>query len=140
MLRTLQRPIALILLPLSLFFSTGCTSVRIVPAVEAEPPTEDDIVGVTTLAGLGFEFDSAGMIRGDTVYATVEKRPMASTPETAPATSSRPSRTGEPSPAAWSGTTTGAGSAVFSTRGFGCHPERSEGGTTKLMAPSVRSG
>jgi hypothetical protein len=65
------------LLPLSLFFSTGCTSVSIVPAVETEPPTEDDIAGVTTLAGLGFEFDSAGMIRGDTVYATVEKRPMA---------------------------------------------------------------
>jgi hypothetical protein len=77
MLRTLQRPIALILFPLSLLFSTGCTSVRVVPAVEAQPPTEDDIAGVTTLAGLGYEFDSSGAIRGDTVYATVEKRPMA---------------------------------------------------------------
>jgi hypothetical protein len=77
MLRTLQRPIALILLPLSLVLSTGCTSVRVVPAVEAQPPTEDTIAGVTTLAGLGYEFDSSGAIRGDTVYATVEKRPMA---------------------------------------------------------------
>jgi hypothetical protein len=32
---------------------------------------------VTTLAGVGLEFDSAGSIRGDTVYATVEKRPVA---------------------------------------------------------------
>jgi hypothetical protein len=77
MLRTLQRPIALILLPLTLCFSTGCTSVKVVPAVEAEPPTEDNIAGVTTLAGLGYEFDSSGAIRGDTVYATVEKRPVA---------------------------------------------------------------
>ena len=77
MLRTLQRPIALILLPLSLYYSTGCTSVKSVPAVEAQPPTEDTIEGVTTLAGTGYDFDSAGAIRGDTVYATVEAQPMA---------------------------------------------------------------
>jgi hypothetical protein len=77
MLRNLQRPIALVLLPFSLLFSSGCTSVKEVPAVEAQPPTEDNIVGVTTLAGAGFEFDSSGTIRGDTVYATVAKRPRA---------------------------------------------------------------
>ncbi len=77
MLRPLQRPIALILLPLSLYYSTGCTSVKPVPAVEAQPPTEDSIEGVTTLAGIGYDFDSAAAIRGDTVYATVEARPMA---------------------------------------------------------------
>jgi len=77
MLRTLQRPIALILLPFSLLSSTGCTSVQQVPAVEAEPPTQDDIAGVTTLDGKGYDFDSWGAIHGDTVYAKVEKRPVA---------------------------------------------------------------
>jgi hypothetical protein len=77
MLRTLQRPIAFILLPLTLCFSTGCTSVKGVPAVEAEPPTEDNIAGVITLAGRDIEFDSSGIIRDDTVHATVKKQPMA---------------------------------------------------------------
>ena len=63
MLRTLQRPIALILLPLSLYYSTGCTSVKSVPAVEAQPPTEDSIEGVTTLAGMRDDFDAAGPIQ-----------------------------------------------------------------------------
>ncbi|HEY7480731.1 MAG TPA: hypothetical protein VH680_09495 [Gemmatimonadales bacterium] len=77
MLRMLQRPLALVLLPLTLLSATGCTSVRRVPAVEAQPPTEDTIVGITTLAGAGFEFDDPGTIRADTVFATVAKRPVA---------------------------------------------------------------
>lgn len=76
MLRTLQRPIALILLPIFLAFSTGCTSVQRVPVAEAAPPTEERLVGITTLAGSDIEFDSDGTITGDTVYATVEDQPV----------------------------------------------------------------
>ena len=76
MLRSVQRPIALVLLPLLLFFSTGCSSVRSVPAVEAEPPTEDAIEGVTTRAGREIRFDGEGVIRGDSVHATLEKQPI----------------------------------------------------------------
>ncbi|HEY8258801.1 MAG TPA: hypothetical protein VIG08_14180 [Gemmatimonadales bacterium] len=77
MLRTLQRPIALILLPFSLFYSTGCSSVHKVPSVEAEPPTRDHLVGVTTTAGNDIKFDETGAIRGDTVYATAKKASVA---------------------------------------------------------------
>jgi len=97
MLRTLQRPIARVLLPIFLVFSTGCTSVQRVPVAEVAPPTEELLVGITTLAGSNIEFDSKskphelqwrldsdsagaigeyGTIIGDTVYATVEGQPM----------------------------------------------------------------
>ena len=76
MLRTLQRPIALILLPIFLVFSTGCTSVQRVPVAEAAPPTEERLVGITTLAGSNIEFDSDGTITRDTVYASVEGQPV----------------------------------------------------------------
>jgi hypothetical protein len=77
MLHSLQRPIALVLLPISLFFSTGCTYVHQTPATEAEPPTRDYLAGVTTLAGRDIDFDKAGAIRGDTVYAQAQKQPVA---------------------------------------------------------------
>ena len=77
MLRILQRPIALILLPLSLFSFTGCSSVTKVPAVEAEPPTHDHLVGVTTLDGHDIRFDVAGTITGDTVHATAKQQFLA---------------------------------------------------------------
>ena len=77
MLHTLQRPIAIALLPISLFYFTGCSTVHKVPAVEAEPPTRDHLVGVTTLAGTDIKFDKDGAIRGDTVYATAKKQPLA---------------------------------------------------------------
>ena len=76
MLRSLQRPIALVLLPFLLLFSIGCTSVKSVPAVEAEPPTDDAIEGVVTHAGREIRFDEAGVIRGDSVYATLARRPI----------------------------------------------------------------
>ena len=76
MLRSLQRPIALVLLPFLLFFSTGCSSLRSVPAVEAQPPTDDAIEGVVTLNGHDIRFVEKGVIRGDSVYGTIEKRPI----------------------------------------------------------------
>ena len=77
MLNSLQRPIALMLLPFTLLVSTGCTSVHRVPPTEAEPPTQDKLVGVTTLAARDIKFDAAGIVRGDTVYAQVDKQPLA---------------------------------------------------------------
>jgi hypothetical protein len=77
MLRALQRPIALVLLPVTLVSSSGCRSTRRIPAVEAEPPTRDRLVGITTLAGREIKFDAAGSVRGDTVYASAKKRPLA---------------------------------------------------------------
>ena len=74
MLHRLQRPIALILLPTALFFSTGCTSVHRVPVTEAAPPTQEHLAGVTTLAGRDIEFDSAAVITKDTVYARAHKQ------------------------------------------------------------------
>jgi hypothetical protein len=76
MLRTLQRPIALALLPIFLLHSVACTSVQKVPSVEAEPPTKDHLVGVTTLAGTDIKFDGDGAIVGDTVQGTVKKAPV----------------------------------------------------------------
>ena len=76
MLHRLQRPIALILLPTSLFLSSGCTSVHRVPAAEAAPPTQENIAGVTTLAGRDIEFDSAAVVTRDTVYARVQNQPL----------------------------------------------------------------
>ena len=77
MLRVLQRPIALVLLPVLLLSSTGCTSVKSVPAVEAQPPTQDNIEGVVTRAGRDIRFDGEGVIRGDSVHGTVERQPIA---------------------------------------------------------------
>lgn len=71
MLRNLQRPIALILLPCTLLFASGCSSVRSVPRVEAEPPTVDHLKGVTTLDGLVLRFDQDAVIRADSVEGTV---------------------------------------------------------------------
>ena len=77
MLRALQRPIALILLPLTLASSSGCTSVHRVPATEAAPPTRDRLVGVTTIDGRELKFDRTAAVRGDTVHATVKHRSVA---------------------------------------------------------------
>src|SRR5215213_2216830 len=76
MLQSLQRPIALILLPASMLVSSGCTSVHRVPATEVPAPTEERLAGITTLAGRDFEFDSAGVISRDTVYAQAYKQPL----------------------------------------------------------------
>ena len=70
MLRSLQRPLALLLLPLFLLETASCSSVNRIPAVAGAPPTEDHLVGITTLAGEDIEFDREGVIRGDTVVAT----------------------------------------------------------------------
>jgi hypothetical protein len=77
MLRPLQRPIAVVLLPFLLLFSTGCTTVRSVPAVEAQPPTEETIEGVVTRDGRDIRFDGPGVIRGDSVHATARQQPVA---------------------------------------------------------------
>jgi hypothetical protein len=77
MLRHLQRPTALLLLPLFLLEAIGCSSVTRVQAVPGAPPTPDHIVGITTLDGQDIEFDGNGVIRADTVYATAPaKRPV----------------------------------------------------------------
>jgi hypothetical protein len=47
-----------------------------VPAVEAQPPTDDAIEGVVTLNGHDIRFVEKGVIRGDSVYGTIEKRPI----------------------------------------------------------------
>ncbi len=71
MLPSLQRPIALVLLPLFLIESTGCSSTHRVGAVEAAPPTQEALVGITTLAGQEIAFDREGSIQADTVHAVV---------------------------------------------------------------------
>lgn len=76
MLRRLQRPIALLLLPCTALLATGCTSTRSVPRVDAEPPTVDRVEGVTTLDGLTVKFDSRGLVRADTVEGRVEGQPV----------------------------------------------------------------
>ena len=76
MLRFLQRPIALVLLPLFLLESTACTSVQRVTAGEAAPPTEERLVGITTLVGQDIKFDGDGVIRTDTVYAVSGRNPI----------------------------------------------------------------
>jgi hypothetical protein len=77
MLRSVQRPIALVLLPLLLLFSTGCTKAKSVPAVEAQPPTKEYVEGVVTLDGRDIRFDRRGIIRDDTVHAKVKREPIA---------------------------------------------------------------
>src|SRR5215213_6388937 len=77
MLRSVQRPIALVLLPLLLLFSTGCTSVKSVAAVEAQPPTKEHVEGVVTLDGRDIRFDRQGIIRDDSVHATVKRDSIA---------------------------------------------------------------
>src|SRR5512141_258986 len=72
----LQRTISGVLLPLFAYFSTGCSTVRQVPAVEAQPPTQEYLAGVTTLAGREVKFDREGAIVGDTVRASVHKQPF----------------------------------------------------------------
>lgn len=67
MLRHLQRPIALVLLPLFLLESSGCSGVTKAPAATTTPSSQDHLVGVTTLAGEDIQFDGEGVIRGDTV-------------------------------------------------------------------------
>lgn len=73
MRRSLQRSIALLLLPVFLLESTGCHHVEELPAVEAQPPTQADIVGVTTRAGQDISFDSPATIRNDSVWAHVNR-------------------------------------------------------------------
>ena len=75
-LHVLQRPIALILLPLFLLETTGCTSVHRVAAVDTAPPTEERLVGITTVAAQDIDFDGNGEIRADTVYAKVHGKPI----------------------------------------------------------------
>ena len=44
--RCLQRIVSAALLPLYVVFSSGCTSIRQVPAVETSPPTEEYLQSV----------------------------------------------------------------------------------------------
>ncbi len=76
MSRLLQRMISAVLLPLFLVYSTGCSSIRKVPAVEAAPPTQEHLAGVTTLDGTEVKFDERGTIDGDTVRARVHSQPF----------------------------------------------------------------
>jgi hypothetical protein len=74
--RHLQRTMAAVLLPLFLFYATGCSSIRKVPAVEAAPPTQEHLAGVTTLDGTEVKFDQRGVIDADTVRAQVHSQPF----------------------------------------------------------------
>ena len=71
--RCLQRTVSAVLLPWYFVCSSGCTSIRQVPAVETSPPTEEYLAGVTTLAAQDIRFDRRGSILHDTVRATVHK-------------------------------------------------------------------
>jgi hypothetical protein len=74
--RPLQRTPFVVVLSLLLLLSSGCTSVRKIPAVEPAPPTEGRLVGVTTLAGTEVAFDEQGVIVRDTVLATTGHQPL----------------------------------------------------------------
>jgi len=76
MLRQVQRLVALLMLPLFVLQATGCTHVVKKPVAEVTPVAKDELVGVTTLAGVGVKFDNSGTVQGDTVRATVHKVPF----------------------------------------------------------------
>jgi len=70
MLHRLHRLTASLLLPLFMLEATGCTHVVKKPVAEVTPVAKDEIVGITTLAGVEIKFDATGVVRDDTVRAT----------------------------------------------------------------------
>ena len=73
----LRRPLALVLLFSYLPVAAGCHhNVKVSPD-EVTLPVADDIVGVTMRNLTEIRFDSAGTLRGDTVFATAAKHTVA---------------------------------------------------------------
>ena len=71
MLHRLHRLTASILLPLFVVQATGCTHVVKEPSGGPAPSGKSELVGITTIAGQEIRFDGGGIVREDTVRATV---------------------------------------------------------------------